>query len=559
MFKTIALYGVFIFSLLLYLPAVNGPYLLDDFPNLIQNESLILEQTSLESLQKAATSSGSSFLGRPIAMLSFALNYTLAGDKDTFSVKLTNILLHLATGIGIFFLLRQLLRYWLPGKHDEIFWIALLTTALWLIHPLQISTVLYTVQRMTVLSALFTVFGLIAYLKYRAITLQDNSHYLTLFILIATFTLLGVMSKENAILLPVFALLIEMTVFRFAFHPHATFVWKSLVKLLLFLPVTIILVYLFYTYLQVRGEIIWPYSFTIDQRLLSQPRILLHYLGWISLLNPEPMSFYHPDLALSKGLLQPVTTLLSITSLFILAAIAVFSLKKQYPPILAFAIIWFFIGHLLESTSIPLMLVFEHRNYLPSMGILLLPAYFLVHTLGQLSGNTSSRILFSVVILLVTTFLCYERVNAWRDEKSFVLDLIRKKSDIPWVWGDAAGLLSRAGDYPNAIGAIRTAARLEPSEPAFILGEANIRCQHQPETRFPDEFIATLRTALSEGTVTPTTVNSFVGMIRICQQTRINNDVLGMLYAEASRHDMDIIADIGRRAIEIMDKQSGQE
>jgi protein O-mannosyl-transferase len=557
-YKIFALAIVMITRFLLYIPAVNGPYLVDDFPNLIQNDHLLLEKINPEQLGNAAMSSHTGFPGRPLSMLSFSLNYTLAGDKDPFPVKLTNILLHLLTGFAIFVLLKRLLQHWIPHNNEHVFWTALFTTTLWLVHPLQVSTVLYAVQRMTQLSALFTVLGLIAYMKYRQITIQTNSQLPTLLLTVAGLGILGVLSKENAVLLPVFALLIEVTVFRFAFHPHASNTSKILLRSFLYIPLSILFAYLIFVYVQHGAAVIWPYAYTIEQRVLTEARVLMHYLGWITLVNPEPLSIYHTDLKLSTGLFNPATTLISILVLISLLAAALLSLYKQVYPVLGFGLLWFFIGQLLESTTVPLELIFEHRNYLPAAGMLLIPAYFLVHTLAN-HTKLSRQVLFSCLILLVTVFLSHDRINSWRDEKGFILELIKTKGDVSWTWAQAASYLTRAGNYINAIESIRTAARLSPSEPAFIFGEAYIRCQLQPTAEFPGEFKATLRLALHDRPVTPTSVNSFVSMIKMCQQTNSNDVVLRELYIEAGKYNMDIMANIGKQALDRLDNKPVQE
>jgi len=204
-------------------------------------------------------------------------------------------------------------------------------------------------------------------------------------------------------------------------------------------------------------------------------------------------------------------------------------------------------------------LIYEHRNYLPSVGILLIPAYLL--TAGQLGIFTRrpvSRVVFSLLIVLFTTFLAYERIYTWRDEKSFVLEQIRTKGSVSWTWAEAANLLSRSGDFNNAIAAMRTAARLDPAEPAFLFGEAYIRCQYQSDTEFPDDLTLSLGSAFTNKTLTPTTINSFVSMIRICRQTSVNDGVLRTLYNQATRHSISTIADIGRQAIDLMDGRSNQ-
>jgi len=341
------------------------------------------------------------------------------------------------------------------------------------------------------------------------------------------------------------------------FHPQTSALNAALVKSMLFIPLLVICAYLIYSYFSVRGGIIWPYTFDIDQRLLTQPRILMHYLGWLVLINPEPMSLHHTDIGLSSGWLTPVTTLPSILMLFFLAITAWFSLQKQRYPIFGFGVMWFLIGHLLESTTIPLELMYEHRNYLPSLGILLIPAYFLVQTLDTVSRNRRSRVWFCAAIILLTASLAYERISVWHDEKSLILDQLNKKADVAWSWSDAASYLSRAGDPVAAIDSMQTAARLDPGEPAFVFGEAYIRCQHRPDLEFPGELNLLLVSSL-EKPWTPTSINSLVGMINTCQSSTVNDEIFRELYREAIKHKISTVAEIGRNALENLDYKSAR-
>jgi hypothetical protein len=305
--------------------------------------------------------------------------------------------------------------------------------------------------------------------------------------------------------------------------------------------------------------VIWPYPFNIDQRLLTEARIVIHYLGWISLLNPEPMSLYHTDFQISNGLLRPTSTLLSIIAIIFLVLAGLYSLVKQRYPLIGFGLLWFFAGHLLESTTIPLELMFEHRNYLPSLGILLIPAYVLVHMLESHSQNPSRKTVIIFALLILTAFLCHERVTVWRDEKSFILDLITKKQDDPWAWAEMGNYLNKAGDYAHAVESMRTAARLAPAEPAFMFGEAYIRCQHQPGMEFPEDFSSKLSSALQDNPVTPSSVNTLVNMIKTCLSTTANDTTLRLLYSDAGRHDMKVIADIGRQALALLDAKQARD
>jgi tetratricopeptide (TPR) repeat protein len=96
---------------------------------------------------------------------------------------------------------------------------------------------------------------------------------------------------------------------------------------------------------------------------------MFHYMVWTLAPNLDSLTLYHDDIALSKGLLRPPSTLLAAMGLAGMLGVAIW--QRAIRPLLTLGICWFFGGHLLTGTIIPLLLVFEHRNYFPSVGLLL--------------------------------------------------------------------------------------------------------------------------------------------------------------------------------------------
>ena len=110
-------------------------------------------------------------------------------------------------------------------------------------------------------------------------------------------------------------------------------------------------------------------DFTLGQRLLTEPRVLVDYLHWTLLPNPMVLSLYHDEIVKSTGLLTPWTTLGSILLLAGLIVAAV--LLRNRRPLVSLGIGWFFAAQLLTATIIPLELVYEQRMYFASIGVLL--------------------------------------------------------------------------------------------------------------------------------------------------------------------------------------------
>ncbi|WP_201313622.1 hypothetical protein [Dyella sp. EPa41] len=392
-----------------YAPGMTGGWVFDDFPNIVDNSGIHITpgQSTLAAWVNSALSSPSSFLRRPLASLTFSLNW-YAGNGDPLPFKITNIVIHLINGLLLFCMLRVLLQLlWLrkggrsatapphlPTKQgDAIAFdqagatrLALIVSAAWMLLPINLMAVLYVVQRMESLCQVFILAGLWAYLHGRWMMLtashsrQDRKGLVLAISGIALGTALGLTSKETAVLLPVFAFLVEWIVLRFARAAPAGHrqpegprketqdprLWWTFI-ITLFLPALLGFVWLLHAALRPSA---WAgRDFNLAQRLLTEPRVLVDYLHWTLLPNPTVLSLYHDEIVVSTGLLMPWTTLGAIVLLVALIVLAV-KLRNRHP-LVSLGIGWFFAAQLLTATIIPLELVYEQRMYFGSIGVLL--------------------------------------------------------------------------------------------------------------------------------------------------------------------------------------------
>ena len=164
------------------------------------------------------------------------------------------------------------------------------------------------------------------------------------------------------------------------------------------------------------------------ERVLTEPRILLHYILWIFIPLPSLMGLYHDDIPISEGLINPPMTLAAI--LFLTAACYFAWKNRRTRPSIAFAIGWFLVGHSMESTVIPLEIVFEHRNYLPMAGLLI--------GVGALAANTTfhsrnPRLTLAICLAMLTLLAgaTAQRNYSWRSPISLALDSARNHPNSP--------------------------------------------------------------------------------------------------------------------------------
>ena len=155
----------------IYSPGLEGPFVLDDHPNIVDNRLIAVDQ-----LRDAAFSLGNRpYPHRGLARLSFALNYYFAGGEfDRFAFKATNVAIHVLNGLLVYWLSVLLLRRYAGGVRPasaDAGWSAmqsylpLVVAALWLLHPIQLTSVLYVVQRMTSMAAFFVLLGLVVFVS----------------------------------------------------------------------------------------------------------------------------------------------------------------------------------------------------------------------------------------------------------------------------------------------------------------------------------------------------------------------------------------------------------
>ncbi|MEM0912654.1 MAG: hypothetical protein AAGJ37_16895, partial [Pseudomonadota bacterium] len=359
------------------------------------------------------TSESSGPLGRPLSMLTF-LPHAIHWSESTQPIFWGNILIHLTCGLLVFLLTKLLLRlteFKSPiGTH---FTIASAAALLWLVLPIHAATVLIAIQRMAQLSTLFMLLGLCVYLigllKQQQITIDRRPIVLSSAIIwqvagLLSGTFFAILSKENGILLPALILVIEVTLLRNCTGIDKFRKIRVLSGLLgLLLIVFLLVFYLFKTCNHPEGR-----DYTTFQRLISQPFILLDYIRLAFIPAIESINPFHDNYRFSKSAFE-LKTFFAITILSI-AFLSAIKLRKTVP-LFSFAVLWYFVAHLLESTTIALELVFLHRNYLALIG----PIVALIIAAAKVKNVALVKSSFIGYTLVMTTTLGLTS-NIWGDK-----------------------------------------------------------------------------------------------------------------------------------------------
>ena len=353
----------------IYWPGLSGGFFFDDSVNILEPAGVQLKSISWESLLNVWESGVGGPLGRPVSMLTFAANYYLSGFSP-FWFKLTNLLIHCGNAVLVYFLSLFLVRA--AESINRIGWysarlIAAVVAALWAFNPIQLTSVLYVVQRMTSLSSMFLLMALILHIWARQ---RQGWSWANVACYVAAWGVLlplAVLSKETGVLYFLYVATYEALL-----HRNFAGGLDRFAKLYLVLLGLACLGLLLYLGLGSGAGLLGGYkdrTFTFAERVLSEFRIIWAYIGLILTPSLPNFGLYHDDFVVSTGIFKPIGTVFAILGLVILLLFA--WLVRTRAPIVAFGIIWFFVGHSLESTIFPLELMHEHRNYLPSIGIML--------------------------------------------------------------------------------------------------------------------------------------------------------------------------------------------
>lgn len=369
--------------LIVYAPSFSGTWIYDDEFNILNNDNIHLDQISFTSLKKtfflkAQDPVDAERVKRPLAYLSFALNWYI-GKDHVFGYHVVNFIIHLTATVFLYLFIRDSLklplfdnRYRSLAHHA-----AFLSAMLWAIHPLQVTAVTYIVQRMASMAGMFTIVSLYAYLKAR--TAPARGKRIACSVACILFALCAFATKENSAMLPVSLLFYEILIVRGVKHTD----FKDVLRFGGAALIILILVGTIYIYPTGLSDGYAHRPYTSMERVLTQSRVVLVYLKLLFYPLLSELTLVH-DVEVSTSLWSPWTTLASMLLVPILFLAALIRLARRQP-FAAFAIIFFFINHAVEGSFVGLELIYEHRNYIPSMMLFFIPAMLFLNSLSYFS------------------------------------------------------------------------------------------------------------------------------------------------------------------------------
>ncbi|MBW1988836.1 MAG: tetratricopeptide repeat protein [Deltaproteobacteria bacterium] len=431
-------------ALAVYWPAFSGPFALDDLDNIVSNDEVHLKRLSVSGLAAAAFSGPP--IPRPVSKVSFGISHVIHG-LTAGGFRMDNAVLHALAAFVLFLLFSAVLEASGRGEGPSRN-LAAAAALLWLLHPVQTQTVSYVVQRMALLSALFSFVCLWAYVRGRMARGGTRRGW---FALCGVFWALALGSKETAAVVPLLVLLVEW----FFFQDLSVQWLKKRPEAAAAAVLTVAAALFVVTSFDPLGLIRKTYElrdFTLGERLLTQARVVASYAALLAAPWPGRMSLAY-GVSPSTGLLSPPTTLAAL--LFVVLALAAAAALAKKHRLAAFAVVWFFAALVMESSFLGLEMRFDHRLYLPSA----FPVLAVTAGAAALLESRRQAAVVLVLAALVLGLFSVRRNHIWGDGEALWMDSLAKGGPADRCWSGLGYVYQERGEWEKGVAAYTRSVR----------------------------------------------------------------------------------------------------
>ncbi len=471
---------IVLIGIAIYLPAGRASFHLDDSPSIRDNAAI----RHLGDLREIWNFWPTRFF----TYLSLAANFRFF-QLDPLPYHAANVAIHLLNAVLVYLLCRRLF----PGRPAA----SLLSSLVFLCHPLQTQGVTYVVQRATSLAACFYLLSVLLYLKSRGSS-EASAPAITswpCYLLSFLFCVCAMLTKEFAISLPAMLVLAEWLAVRDSTRSPRSKILVLLPFLLsLFLIPALVYLHRDYPCYNDSGQIEWAKQAGLFDNvagghgespgtyLLTQPRVLATYLRLVVFPANQRVEYDYPKI-FSPFQLRSYLSLMAALAIFIAGCAAI---KRKYFRC-AFGLLWFVVALIPESSVIPILDVcVEHRLYLPLAGISILAGAGLEATTER---RRAVRIFF-ILGLAFLSLLTYRRNLTWRDPITLWEDNVAKAEGKARVHGNLGKAYLDAGRFEKAAREFQRMIELDPTFVGAYNNLAVIYIDHLQDYEEAKRYIA---------------------------------------------------------------------
>jgi len=443
-------------TLLAYSNNFAAEFVYDDYLFIIDNPAVQSPSRPARFFleRESFSSGGYEVIYRPLAALSFAVNYQLSGHNPE-SYHAVNILWHMACGILLFVLMRFTFA-------DAIF--AFFVSLLFVLHPVQTEAVSWISGRGNPMFLSFLLLTLICYGKW----LAESPHKGLYYALALIFSALSLLSKEMAVVIPVL-----MIVYDVSLNPPARReAWKKLLfGVMPFVGLSLVYILLRHLILGETKQIEY-WGGSMSAALLTTSKGFISYIRLMFFPRSLTVEYIVP---VADSILD-ARVLISLLVLAAVAAVCIVSYRRA--PILCFGIAWFFVSLLPVSNIVPLRAIMNERFlYLPSIGF----CCILASPIRREASIARRGVAYGAMAALLIVSLCYatltfDRNKDWRTSFALWTASVATSPEGSTSQYNLGLELYNRGRYVEAIEHLRMACQLQKDFPLAhgVLGNAYI-------------------------------------------------------------------------------------
>jgi len=382
-------------GLVCYLNSFQIPFLFDDVVSVLDNPSI----KDISSMHWAIPRGSSTVGGRPLTNLSFAVDYLLGGLSPT-AYHVTNLVIHLFSGLVIFAWLRGLFGKIDSAKKMPADYLAFSCALIWICLPVSTYAVSYISQRSEILMSLCYLLSIYSFWRWRSEDSNERWPYISV-----GMCFCGVMCKEGIATVPLMILLLDRTFFSGTFKNAI----RSNAKYYIALASSWIVLAVFFIHASGRGVGldggVSPFKYAI-----TEARVVLTYLKLV--FYPFPLVFDYAYTVYRRN----VEEVPYIIALVFLVALTLWLVWKR--PVTGFFAAWFFILLAPTSSVIPIASqpMGENRVYLAALGpvvLALIIGYRYIRSLLWLLVGAACC--FYIHVAQSRNQQCSSAINIWLD------------------------------------------------------------------------------------------------------------------------------------------------
>ncbi|MDO8733786.1 MAG: O-GlcNAc transferase, partial [Elusimicrobiota bacterium] len=419
---------IIITTLGVYSNSFKNEFIWDDDRYVTKNFTL----STFDGLKKIWFKPGSTIQYYPMTFTSLWVDYHL-WNLNPLGYHVVNVILHILNAILLWLILRGLK---IPGA-----WVAASVFAL---HPVNVESVAWISERKNVLSGLFYLSAIMAYLKFskldmssageskyisilskRAVAPVPGKSYRIYYVLALVLYLCALFSKTVTCSLPVAILLL-------LWWKRSKVVRKDILPLIPFflvgLGLGILTIWMEKYVVRARGA---EWTLTLLDRCLIAGRALCFYVG--KLFYPYKLTFIYPRWEINAGVwwqyLFPIAVIVVFVVLWLIRE------KVGKSPLIAvlfFAVTLFPALGFIDVYPMRYSFVADHFQYLASIGLIVMSVSGITGVLGQFRlGQKYLKYVLSIVILLILVMLTRQQTQIYKNAETLWRDTITKN---PYSW-----------------------------------------------------------------------------------------------------------------------------